>query len=111
MSDAIRVIPIEQAVPGMMLAEDLRQNANGILLPRALILTEKHLASLRQRGVREIGIIATDDSPPQHSTAETQALREAAQLKVQRLFRHAGSDKTMQALYRTVLEYRREKIT
>jgi len=109
MSDAIRTIPIEQATPGMVLAEDLRQNADNILLPRALILSEKHLTSLRRRGVKEISVIAADTTAL-YSPAELQAMREATKLQVQRQFRHARQDPTTQALYRTVLEYRLEKI-
>jgi len=110
MSDALRTIPIEQATPGMVLAEDLRHNADNLLLPRTLILSEKHLDSLRRRGVREINIIAADTSAAPCSAAELQAMREAVQLQVQRQFRHASQDPTTQALYRTVLEYRLEKI-
>jgi len=117
-------IPLDQAMPDMVLAEEVRTSGGSVLLPRATRLTEEHLARLRQREVREIRIVtevttltastttaaaAAANTAPASAT-DQQALREATQLQVQRLFRRAGTDPTMQALCRTVLEYRLEQV-
>ncbi len=112
MNETNRTIPLEQATPGMILAEAVRYHGGNTLLPRATILNENHLASLRQRGIKEISIIS------QHAGEESSVIDSATRLamqeiikhQVQHLFRRSGTDAATQALLRTVLEYRRGKI-
>lgn len=111
----MRRIPLEQATPGMVLAEDIRLADGNLLLPKATVLTEGHLANLQQRNAGEIAIepsaqepdSAQDDARPK---VEREALRETARSEVATLFRRAATDPINQALRQAVLEYRLEKI-
>lgn len=108
MTAVIRTIPLDQALPGMVLGEEVTSGGN-MLLPRGTVINAAHLDSLRRREVSEIVV----RSPCELSAAESEEMREerreALRGRVERLFRRAGSDATMQALLRAVLEYRLEK--
>lgn len=57
---------------------------------------------------------SSSDIPPAAATADPRPAKRAAQLeaalqRVSYLFRRAGSDTTMQALLRTMIDYRTEK--
>ena len=101
----MRKIPLEQALPGMVLGEDVTCGAQ-ILLPRGTAISAAQLDGLRRREVGEVAVLA----PTGHSAVELEAMREAQQRRLDRLFRRAGSDATMQALLRVVLEYRLEAL-
>ena len=101
----MRKIPLEAALPGMVLGEDVTCGGQ-ILLPRGTAIGAAQLDGLRRREVGEIAVLA----PVEHSAAELEAVREAQQKRLERLFRRAGSDATMQALLRAVLEYRLETL-
>jgi len=104
MTAAIRTIPLEQALPGMVLGDDVTSGGN-MLLPRGTAISAGQLDSLRRREVSEIVV----ETPGELSAAEIQEGREALRGRVARLFRRAGSDDTMQTLLRAVLEYRLEE--
>lgn len=103
MTAVIRKIPLDQALPGMVLGQEVTSGGN-MLLPRGTVINVGHIDSLRRREVSEIVV----ETPCELSAAESQERREALQEHVEHLFRHAGSDATMQALLRAVLEYRLE---
>jgi len=105
MTAMIRTIPLDQALPGMVLGEEVT-SAGNMLLPRGTVINIGHIDGLRRREVTEIAVLA----PSKLSAAEIQERREALHGKVAHLFRQAGTDATMQALLRAVLEYRLEKI-
>jgi len=105
MMATIRKILLDQALPGMVLGEEVT-SAGNMLLPRGTVISAAHLDSLRRRAVSEIAVLA----PSELSAAEIQERREALRGRVAHLFRQAGSDATMQALLRAVLEYRLEKL-
>ena len=97
----IQKIPLGQALPGMVLGEEVTSGGN-MLLPRGTVISAAHLGSLRQRKMSEIVVL----TPSGLSAAESEEMREERRGRVERLFRRAGSDATMQALLRAVLEYR-----
>ena len=101
----IRKITLEQALPGVVLGEDVT-SGDQVLLPRGTAISAAQLDGLRRREVSEIAVLL----PAEHSAAELEAMREAQRRRVERLFRRAGSDATMQALLRVVLEYRLETL-
>ncbi|MGP1680041.1 MAG: hypothetical protein ACTS6J_23150 [Burkholderiales bacterium] len=103
MTAVIRKIPLDQALPGMVLGDDVTSSTH-MLLPRGTVINAAHIDSLRRREVGEIAVLA----PSELSVAEIEERREALRGRVERLFRRAGSDATMQALLRAVLEYRLE---
>lgn len=109
---ATQTIALDQATPGMILATEVRQKSGGVLLQSGITLTENHLASLLQRDVTEITIEAPQDASETSalSPEKRKALQKAIKQEVQHRFRRSGTDATTQALLRTVLEYRLEKL-
>ena len=52
----IKQIPLEEAQPGMLLGDDLRDAAGQVLLPRGSELAESSLRSLARRGIETLTI-------------------------------------------------------
>lgn len=110
-STSVSTIPLDQALPGMVLAEEVRQKSGGILLPRSITLSENHIASLRHRDIQEITIEMEEQQTTEALSPEKKrALQKAIRTEVQHMFRRSEMDATMQALLRAVTEYRLEKI-
>jgi len=105
MTAMTRTIPLDQALPGMVLGEAVTREGL-MLLPCGTVIGVGHLDSLRRHEVSEIVVQA----PSELSAAEIQEQREVMRERVAHLFRQAGSDTTMQALFRAVLEFRLEKL-
>jgi hypothetical protein len=101
----IQIIPLEQTLPGMVLGEEVMSGSN-MLLPFGTVINTVHIDSLRRCGVSEIVVLV----PSELSAAEINEQREVLRERVECLFRRAGSNATMQALRRAVLEYRLEKL-
>lgn len=101
----IQIIPLDETLPGMVLGEEVMSGSN-MLLPLGTVINTSHIESLRRCGVSEIVVLA----PSEHSAAKIDERREALRGRVERLFRRAGSNVTMQALRRAVLEYQLEKL-
>lgn|GEM_PF-943982 len=110
MSRIIQKIPLDRATPGMVLAEEAVSSSGIALLRHGTTLTEKHLASLRLHEVGEIGVFAAPGEPDASTDSEIRASLETEKNHVERLFRHARINTTMEALYRAVLEFRLERI-
>lgn len=111
MNQTSRTIPLDQAKPGMVLAEAVRQKDGGLLLPCSIELGESHIVSLLRRDIKEITIVAQQSEEELAAvTAKREALQEAIRLQVQHLFRKAEMNATTQALMQTVLDFRQEEI-
>lgn len=109
-SQTASTIPLDQAVPGMVLAAEVRHKNGSVLLKSGITLSESHIASLQQRDVAEIAIVPVQAAGETLSPEKRRELQRALKLEVERMFRRAGTDATTQALMRTVLEYRMEKL-
>ena len=101
MNAEIRTIPLDQAQAGMVLAADVTVGGN-VLLACGTVLGVAQIGALARREVLEVAVLA----PVACAAAELEERRAAQERRVQRLFRRAGSDVTMQALQRAVREYR-----
>ena len=88
----------------MVLGEEMMSGSN-ILLPLGTVINDAHIDSLRRCGVSAIVVLA----PSESAAVEINEQRELIRERVERLFRRASSNLTMQALRRAVLEYRLEK--
>lgn len=97
-------IALDEAQAGMRLAEDLRDAAGQMLLPKGTELSEGTLTSLGRRGIEQVSVVV--ESPVDE--AALAARREASRQRLQHLFRQA-QDPTSQALLHVVLEYRMER--
>jgi hypothetical protein len=60
MNDRSRVVALDDAGAGMVLAEEVRDHQGNILLAKGAALTESLLAALRRRGLESVRIV--DDS-------------------------------------------------
>ncbi len=109
MTAAVRRVSLDEALPGMILAEDACSGSS-VLLACGTLLTEAHLAGLRNRGVAGISVIAPPEAQPGAAAADLEEARDAARRRVAHLFRRSGDDPVNQALQRAVLEYRLERL-
>ncbi len=105
MNATIRTIPLSQAEPGMVLASDVTLGGK-VLLPAGAVLDADRIEGLARREVAEIAVPAG----AARSEAQIEELRAVQRRRVDRLFRRAGSDATMQALRRALLDYRLKAI-
>lgn len=100
------VVPIQEAQTGMLLAEEVRNAAGGVLLTAGTELDEAVLAGLCRRGV-ECLVVDRPDPRSETEIAEELARMEA---RVRHLFhRHRGNPE-LQLLMQAVLEYRRKAL-
>jgi len=100
---SVKLIPLEEVVPGMRLGDDLRDDGGQMLLPRGSELSESTLRSLERRGIESLPVV--EEKPVDE--AALAARREAGRQRLQHLFRRA-TDPTSQALLHLMLEYRQE---
>ncbi|HAT31875.1 MAG TPA: hypothetical protein DCW29_13770 [Janthinobacterium sp.] len=68
-----RLIPLEQASAGMVLAADLRDADGAVLLPAGATLSVASLASLRRRGIAACSVRDDVAAPAQASAAPVDA--------------------------------------
>ena len=99
----LQAIALEDAAPGMILADALQDETGQMLLPKGSELTESVLRSLGRRGIETLSILI----PEAVDESALIARREAARQRLQHLFRQAV-DPTSQGLLRVMLEYREE---
>lgn len=52
-------ISIEDAMPGMLLIEDIRTSTGAALLPEGTELTEKYIEVLKSKGIKVIAVLQT----------------------------------------------------
>lgn len=100
-----RLIPLDQAQAGMVLAEAVRLADGSVLLPAGSTLGDAQLTGLARRGIAEITI-----APPALSAEEMKAREETVRTAVRRLFRRSETDEITRALFTAVLEFRLEKM-
>ena len=102
MTARIRSIPLQQALPGMVLAAPVCDVAGNGLLAVGTELTTDLLVSLQRRGVAQLQVV--EEEPL--GEAELALRRAAVTERLEFLFRHDKDDVLMSALHKAVLEYR-----
>lgn len=104
MSTPVETVAIGEAGAGMVLADDLRDDAGAVLLPAGAILSAATLASLRRRGVATLRIAARDagaDGAARQAECERQCQR------LERLFRRSAEVGATGQLLERLYAYRR----
>ncbi|MEO6422183.1 MAG: hypothetical protein ABIR84_05740 [Candidatus Nitrotoga sp.] len=101
----IKIISLVQTLPGMVLGAAVMSNGT-ILLPLGTVISTGNIDGLRRCGVSEIVVLASSED----SAAVINEQHEMLLKRVERLFRRAGTNLTMQTLQRVVLEYQLEKL-
>lgn len=101
MINRYKQLDIDDAIAGMVLADDVLDPRGGVLLPRATALTDAMLTSFRRRGIDTIRVVNDDISE-----AELIADRERIQQRLAILFRKCAADRIGGMLLQRVTEYR-----
>lgn len=100
----LEVLAIGDLQPGMRVAVAVADEAGRILLPAGAEITEATIASLRRRGIEQVGVeLEVADDP-----AALEARRQQAAAQLDRLFRQAGQGAETRSLYDAVFRYRME---
>jgi hypothetical protein len=99
-------LPLEQAMPGMVLASDVLDAHGAILLTAGSELGESQLASLRRRGVPQVTIAGGQALSEEEMAARAVAVR----TRLDHLFRGDGRGEPDHLLYQTLLEFRLEQL-
>ena len=97
-------VGLDQAVAGMILADNLSDDEGNMLLSRGATLTEAALIILRRRKIDYLHVLSSADG-----AADIKTARELRRQRLAGLFRVAGSEGANGVLLRHVLQYRLEK--
>lgn len=101
----LATLAIDDARPGMRLAEAVADAMGQVLVPAGSELTESMLQNLRRREVATLTV--------EREIADGSAAREAQRAKVveqlDRLFRKAGDGAETRQLYQAILDFRLER--
>lgn len=102
----IHTLPLEQAMPGMVLGADVLDAHGAVLLAAGGEISESMLSALRRRGVQQVSVLVQTVL----TEAEREARKEAMRARLNHLFRHAGEGAADRFLRQAVLEYRMEQL-
>jgi hypothetical protein len=96
--------PLDEAMPGMVLAEAVLDKAGARLISPGVELTEKSIHALRQRGIYSIRILLplTDAAYEAHSQARERKLQ-----RLDRLFKNSVDAEPNRLLLASLQRYRR----
>lgn len=103
----LEVLAVGDLQPGMQVAVAVADEAGRVLLPAGAEITEATIASLRRRGIEQVGVeVEAADDP-----AALEAHRQQVTAQLDRLFRRAGQGPETRSLYDAVSRYRMEHRT
>jgi hypothetical protein len=97
-------LPLDQVIPGTLLAEPVIDEMGRVLVPSGGELTESMLRSLARREIAELTVVREVEEDA--AERETYRLKQTAALD--QIFRHAGEGVETRLLYQAILDYRME---
>ncbi len=100
-------IELQQAEPGMILAQDLLDSAGHPLITADTTLTESRLVGLQRRNIHSLVVWSTQDLDPQQVAAR----RAAVQAQLDQRFRQVEQEPIMQKLKAILLDSRLERLS
>jgi len=106
MSERNQLLPLDQIIVGMELAESIRDRLGNVMLPEGVFLTEQHLQSLAQRGIAT-ALVKVGEPPMTGEEQEKQI--QAIKEHLDYIFRHAQDTPLNQELKALILSYRMEQ--
>jgi hypothetical protein len=109
MSADVKVIELDDAKPGMVLAHELTDAHGSVLLPAQASLTESMLSALGRRGISTISIVHEIDEDDEAREQRRQLQRAHAQARLVSLFRKYGTDGANGKLHALVERFRMEQ--
>ena len=94
-------LDLGEALPGMILSDDILDAHGGVLLPRGSSMTEGTLLSLRRRGIDQLFVLNEE-----LSAADLAAESERVQQRLVHLFRKCRNQDTSASLLQSIMQYR-----
>ena len=101
MKSATRLLPLNEVLVGMSVANDLLDTHDELILGQGTIVTEAILLSLLRRGLETLDIVAEKIAAPGR-----EAEMELQRLRLAKLFRRCGDDPADKLLFRYLIQYR-----
>lgn len=96
-----KAVAIDDALPGMILSLDVLDARGGMLVPKATVLSDAMLTSLRRRGI-DLFHVADDALCVEDQAAESERVR--SRLDV--LFKNCEGDRVRTLLRQEIMTYR-----
>ena len=102
----MKVIEIDDATDGMVLAEDVRSNTGQVLTPKGLGLTTRIVSELKDHGIEKLTI---EDERPENITefgeADLEKTKKIYREVIEQRFIDPSADHMVQRLFQAVLEH------
>lgn len=92
---------LDQATPGMVLAEDMRDAGGNLLLKSGTALTESSLASLQRYSLSTFAVVGEESD-----ALDDTAARELIHQRLAKLFRRWGNGAASGSLHDWISQYR-----
>jgi hypothetical protein len=103
----VKLIPLALAKPGMVLAQEVRNQQGQVLLQVGADLSASSISILIKRNIVHVSVWHEDDRSEEELAAERIKVTE----RINRLFRNTAADGTMGALRQMILDYRLEMLS
>lgn len=94
-------LDLDEALPGMILSDDILDAHGGVLLPRGTTMTEATLLSLRRRGIDKLLVVNEA-----LSAVDLAAEQERLLQRLDRLFRKCRNQGASELLLQSATQYR-----
>ncbi|MEA5096982.1 MAG: hypothetical protein VB032_00390 [Burkholderiaceae bacterium] len=105
MANGYKLVPLEEAAPGMQLSDDYIDRRGHVLLPKGSILTEKLLSSLR-RYEMELIPIAIEEETPEAQAMSSEYHKERLDILFRKQNYNQPLDNVNDVLQQIVFDYR-----
>lgn len=107
----MKMLKIDDAADGMVLAKDVKNDSGGTLLPQGSILRTAIIASLKNHGISRLVIEEEPDKGiPAFSQEEIEKAEEMCSEVVEQRFVNPAADPMVQALFKAVLEHTAQRV-
>ena len=97
-----RTLPLDQVLPGAVLADNIQDDTGRVLLRVGTLLTESAIEALRRRDIPTVSVELAVDHSPEHLAIERLHL----EARLQTAFRHAGESEARRLLWQALVEYK-----
>ncbi len=100
----VELLPVDQLQAGMTVAVQVVDAGGHVLLPAGAGLTDSTIAALERREIEAVSVEIECAEDPE----ELEKYRAKLEAHLSRLFRKAGQEPEIKALYQAIVEYRME---
>jgi hypothetical protein len=103
MNSDTRLLPLNEALLGMIVSNDVLDTHGGLILGQGALVTEAILLSLQRRGIETLGIVSG-----KATVIDQDAEMERQRQRLVKLFRRRGAGLADKLLLQYVTQYRLE---